>query len=49
MTTTEQDERLDPNSDRAKRIAENLADVFADVEHAIAQRRRQTERHTGAA
>lgn len=42
-------ERLDPNSDRAKRIAENLAEVFADVELAIEQRRRQAERHTGAA
>ncbi|MDQ1645379.1 MAG: hypothetical protein QOJ50_1563 [Cryptosporangiaceae bacterium] len=41
---TDEPERLDPDSDRAKRIAENLADVSADVEHAIQQRRRQSER-----
>lgn len=42
-------ERLDPDSDRARRIAENLAEVFADVEVAIEQRRLLAERRAGAA
>lgn len=41
---TTEPERLDLNSDRARRIAENLARVFAEVELAIQERRRQAQR-----
>lgn len=47
--TDAEPERLDPTSDRARRIADNLAEVFADVELAIEQRRRAHERDTSAA